>query len=82
MRVSADACDPDWIGRENFGRYMVLLNGQPVKRCFIASEEHRYIVTAQVDKDGHLLIDKKREQVYRQVEYGEVLVIDRRAHGL
>lgn len=78
MRITADRDDPDFIGDGNYGRYRVLLNGAPLPDCVEADDQAGYAVVYMRDDDGHLDIDRVKQEVRRHVAKGVVRIIDTR----
>jgi hypothetical protein len=52
----------------------VFLDGVERKRVFVADEESRLIVIADLDADGRLQLNKERTEVKKVTLYGEVRI--------
>lgn len=78
MKLSVDPASKHYIGKENFGRYDVLLNGRKVDKAFEVDTRAGKVKVYATDAAGHVLINRtKTEAVTRRLS-GKVRIVDRR----
>lgn len=79
MRVTMDQDDPDYIGKGNFGRYRVTVDGFPVKGVTEADDQAGYVVAHKFDEAGAVVVDREKNEVVMVTHRGLVRIIDTRA---
>ncbi len=79
MRLSADQNDPDYIGRENAGRYEIVLNGTPITKVVECDDVAGYVVQLKCDEQGKYVLNAARDEVERVRMDGKVQIMDKRA---
>lgn len=78
MRITVDRADPDFIGEDGYGRYVIVFNGEALEDVVEADDRAGYVIVDMRNDAGDWDIDYVKMEVRQHKAMGSVKIIDTR----